>query len=195
MEIKIEDSSENFITWAERPYLSEDLRKSVLESDILIVPVENFRNLEEPVFPQRTGEVFNFLKDNSPPEVHIEVCVEEEDYKELALYDDSINIGYFVLTNVVLTVFLNILSNYIFKKVFDKERKQEIKFTFTVVDEKVSKTITFEGDVKDFLSSTEEIKKLCLEKPNALSLSENISKTLKPKAKEIVKKQRKSKRN
>ena len=195
MDIKIEHSNDNFITWSEKSYLSEELKESVLKSDILIVPVEEFRDLKKPVFPQRTEEIFKFLKDNSPKELHVEVCIKDEDYQEFALYDDSINIGLFVVTAIALPFLINLLSNYVSNKFIEEDRNNRVKISFTVVKNKESKTVVFEGDASKFLSTTEELTNICLQQTNTLNLSEIISKDSKQEIEKTVKKKTKSKRS
>ncbi len=171
--IEVKNSNENFITWSEKDYISAKLKELIIDSNILIVPVENFREIKEPVFPQRTEELFKYLQTELPEQVKVEIAIEDDEYQELALYHDLVDIGNFIVTIIALPFLVSILANYVTMKSFDK-KGDDIKLTLTTVEGDISRTIIYEGKATDFIASSEEIKKLCLGEPNTLKLSENI---------------------
>ena len=179
-EISVGPSEEDFETWAGREYLSEETSESVKSASVLIVPVEGFRDVSQPLFAQRSDELFAFLKENLPPEHKVEICVEDEDYQEVALHFDLFDLGQLVLTAVAVPVVVKLIADYVSRKVFAAKEDKAVKISLTVVNDKGSKTVTYEGLAKNFPPSVEEIKKLCLEEQITLKPSENTLERLKP---------------
>lgn len=153
----INDSEETFSTWISRGFLSDDLRKQLLEADILIVPIEGFGNLTVPVFPVKTEELFHFLKKNLPQDLEVDICIEDNDYKELALHSDLIILAGFVVTQVNLPVLINLVSSYIYQKI-SQSKSKNIKTSILVNEAGKSKEISYEGPADDFGKILKEAK-------------------------------------
>lgn len=64
--------------------LNKQLVESVLAAKIVILPEKSWRNIQGPLFPNKTGELLNYLKNIFAEDV--EISVNENDYKELALH-------------------------------------------------------------------------------------------------------------
>ena len=156
----INDSEENFETWVDREFISDDLRKQLRKADILIVPTESFNRPGVPVFPEKTDELFDFLKRDLPEGLDVDICIEDGDYKGLALYADLVIIPSFVVMYIVLPILLNLVSNYIYQKI-SKPESRNIKTTITVVNENgQSKNLSYEGPVDGFGSIIDAVENI-----------------------------------
>jgi hypothetical protein len=176
--LSVTSANENITTWSERDYLTTATKESVRNADVLIVPVENFRESEKPLFPVQTSALYRFVKDNLPNNLNLEIAIEDEDYREFALYSDTENIAQFIVTLIALPFLISVLANYFTTKLFAKDKANiDVKITVQI-DENVSKTISFEGTAEDFRHASEEIQKLCTQETPTLAMSENISKEL-----------------
>ena len=144
--LKITDSSETFKSWINKKYISAETKNKLGKADILIVPNEGFGKLDFPIFPVKTEELFYFIKKSLPKENKIDICIEDDDYKELALHADLIVLGVFIVTNVVLPTLVNILSEYLKKKIIGNDTEQKVKVSLTAIDSVgTSKKLTYEG--------------------------------------------------
>jgi hypothetical protein len=155
----IENTDEDFNSWSGRDFLSDQVRKSILNKNVLIVPIEKFRDYSNPLFPVGTEELFHYLKDNSENKLSVEVCIDDEDYKELALHSDLIIICGFVVTVFVAPILVNLISSYIENRWVKKSHKEstKLKVEITVVDnDKGSKKFKYEGAAKDFKETMNE---------------------------------------
>ena len=66
-EVVIEDTDHDFSYWLNRPYISEELRKELEKSDILIIPKEGIRDFDTPLFPVKTEEIFTYMRNKTFP--------------------------------------------------------------------------------------------------------------------------------
>lgn len=146
----ITDSEESFDTWLNRPYLSGELRQQLRKADVLIVPIEGFREISNPVFPVGTESLYDFLSKNIPQNINIDICIDDSNYAELALHSDLHRIGSFVVKRLVLPFLITLLVNYISQELSIDE-KDRVKVSITVVNEEGgSKTLDYEGPANKF---------------------------------------------
>lgn len=156
---KISDSSDNFSTWFNKPYISPSLKDEIKKAEILFIPIENFRESKSLSFPVKTEELFTFFRERLKEKVNI--CVENSDYTELALHFDTIIIGTFIVTALFLPTFTNVLSSYISDKLLKSKKDATIKLTLTVeYDKSISKKLEFEGNISEFGKAMDTINKL-----------------------------------
>lgn len=147
----VEDTQISFETWFSKPYISPSLRSQLKNANLLIVPDEGIRETIGPVFPEGTAELFRFLKECSEEGLISEICIEDNNYNELALHWDLVNVGTVVATLIVAPVAVNLISEYLKKWLGPKEEKTHIKFDMTIVESKNKSThILYEGPAKEF---------------------------------------------
>jgi hypothetical protein len=114
----------------ERPYIGPKRIAELTKSNIVILPLENFRDDVPLCFHSGTRNIFLFLKeiDGFQPEI----CVEKDQYKEITLHSDELRFGTFLLTYVIAPIFVSVFSNYINKKL---NAKQDDKVSLNVIVE------------------------------------------------------------
>jgi len=160
-DVVITDSSENFDTWINREYISEELKNNLRKASILLVPTEGFRERDIPVFPVKSEELFTYIKNRLPSDFKVDICIRDEDYKELALHADSVILADIVVTTIVFPILVNIIGEYIKQKILKYREKRRVRVSLTVVDERgKSKNLTYEGNVEDFGGIMEKLKDL-----------------------------------
>jgi hypothetical protein len=156
--LTVTDTSEEFDYFLNQPYVTDELRESIKDAQILFVPSLGFRDIEKPVFPVGTETLFHFFKDKAQ-DINIDIIIEDSDYAELALHADTKKLGVFVVSAVVLPLFLNVLSSYIYEKIRPAP-KDKIEFSVTIVKHHESKRVNFEGSADDFKKLSPEIERL-----------------------------------
>lgn len=114
MALTVTDTNENFDTWISKEFVPQDLRDSLSNAAIMMVPFENLREDTGPLFPTGTEELFRYFKENLPKEIQIDICIADEDYQEFAFYNDYKRLGHFIITAIAVPVFVGILSPYIY---------------------------------------------------------------------------------
>jgi hypothetical protein len=156
----VEDTNENFEYWLNQPFISEKLKNEIRKSEILLVPQIGFRGLDYPVFPVKTEELFTYLRGKHDGGEKVEICVENENYKEVALHCDLIVIGSFIVTSVAVPILVNLLSSYIKEKLDKRGSESVIKVSLTIENKKkrLSKKITYEGKPDNFNETIQSIK-------------------------------------
>jgi hypothetical protein len=163
----IEEVQESFETWANQAFISAETRELVLKSNLLLIPILGFRELPIPVFPVCTEELFQFIKETSPKEIVPEICIEEKDYKELALHSALLIVGGFLVTALVAPVAVDLIAEYIKRRFLkqsennvkaakeiilqEEAEKDEVKVELTVVEESgKALKFSYEGPADDF---------------------------------------------
>ena len=89
-DIKIEEINLTFDKYLRELDITDDLKLKCNEAEILLLPP----NLEGNTYPEITGDLFQYLKNNLPAEVKIELPVEDENYGETRFYGEPIFIKY-----------------------------------------------------------------------------------------------------
>lgn len=148
-EFIVEESKETFDTWISRPYIPQDLRQTLLQANVLIVPREGFREYPLPIFPIGTEDFFNYLRENANKGFNVDICISDKDYKELALHSGLLIIGSIVVTAVICPIIADLIGEYIKRH---WKTKQNMKVEIIVVEKDNRATrLLYEGSAKDFL--------------------------------------------
>lgn len=137
--------------WVERTPLSSELKDSVLTSEILFLPIENFRGLSERAFPQGTSDLFRYIKEKARHLAGTELCISECEYQELALYSKEIRLGHFLVTQLVAPVLIGLLTSYVYDNL-KAEPDDKISVTIQIEGKCNDYKFTFDGLSKDFNS-------------------------------------------
>lgn len=127
MNIEVLDSTENFQSWISRDYITEELKNELQKASVLIVPFENLRDFEKPLFPIETSNILRYFQQNSDKDFTVDICITDELYTEFAFYNNYKRLGKFVVVTVAIPTFVTILSAYVYDKyIKEEESKPEI---------------------------------------------------------------------
>lgn len=127
MKIEVLDSNENFQTWLSRDYITEELKTVLKDASILIVPFENLRDFENPLFPIETSNLLRYFQQSLSQELLIDICITDELYTEFGFYNNYKRLGKFVVLTIAIPTFVTILSAYVYDKfIKEEESKPEI---------------------------------------------------------------------
>lgn len=148
----IAKTDNGFGYWLSRPNIQEEVRSELSKADLLIVPQEGFREHAGPVFPVGTEEFLQYLRDNAPPEVTVDICADDTGYQVLALHSALLILGGLVVKKVVLPAAAALITGYIKKRLDAK--KDRVRVAITVTDgppgQERAATLSFEGPVAHF---------------------------------------------
>jgi len=150
--VTIEPSTEDFEYWLTRSFVKEDLRNCLGASNFLLVPAEGFREEHVPVFPLGTEEFLQHLKELAPPDVVVDICITDEEYRELALHGLKKILATVVVQQAMLPFAIGLLANYVSSKTFGSDHTVKVEIV-AVGGAKDSLRITYEGSAVDFQST------------------------------------------
>jgi hypothetical protein len=150
----IEPSKETIRSWATRPYINAELRERLERSNVLVVPEESYAGKDIVFFPEGTEQLVAFIKGRTPPSLSIEVCIEDSDYKELSRYADLVIIASFVATSLMAPLVVNLVTEYLTRRLGRREKETNVRWSLTVQDEKTGRSIEYKyegppGDLRD----------------------------------------------
>ena len=147
-DLTVETTTDNFETWIAKDFVSEDLKATLRQASILLVPTIGFRRENEPTFPILTEELYSYLKETLPKEYLVELCVDDSKFLAIALHSDYKRIGNFIVKEVVLPVFITLLSAYIIQKYISPEEAKP-QINFVKIDKSAHTTIIQQADKPD----------------------------------------------
>lgn len=159
--ITIETCAENSAYWASRPYLGAKTRASIAVADVLLVPQEGFRGEDVRSFPVGTESFYSHLRDKLGDKHVIDLAIEEEEYKELALHSALIVLGTLVLKYVVAPIAVKVVADYIGQKLRGEAKKEAatVRFEMIVQEETASGIravkISYDGPALEFQQAME----------------------------------------
>ena len=159
--INIEQSDITFETIRDKEYYPIELDEQIKQSNVLLIPFENFREGYKILFPEITRELYYYLKDNETENLKIEVVANEETFKEIELHDAATIITS-ILFSSVSSIVLGLLTNFLYDKIKTIGKKpQEVIAKIDVYYEKTKtkKTvkISYEGSVDEMKHSIEKV--------------------------------------
>lgn len=138
--LTIRNSERDLAYWHNRSFVSSELRSRIEGAAILLVPQEGFRDYAGPVFPLGTEELFRRAQGKEPAEGPIEVCISDEDYKELALHEFTFIVATVAVASLVVApIVVNVVSEYLKENFFSPPKEKTITAKFTLI---ISETST-----------------------------------------------------
>lgn len=156
--VEIDEIREPLATWTDRPYIATDVRPRLRKADVLLIPNESFREVQGPLFPVGTPELFLDLRDHAPKGLSVEICA-AEDYREFAMYSALVILGGFVVPSVAAPILVNLLSDYLKRRLGSKASTADVKTDIILRDEQgtASVRLRYRGPVETFQEKMREV--------------------------------------
>jgi hypothetical protein len=151
--VEVRDSSISRKYLIGRPWVEAALQASLSAADVVFVPWEQFRDIEQPVFPSGTIELFRALQDSDVAPLTSEIAVPDELYSEVALHADIIFLPTLLVSSVVVPVAVNLISEWLKKRLLERAKDADVKFEMIVENpDGFAKSVRYEGPVGAFES-------------------------------------------
>lgn len=149
----IEERTESAVTWSNRPFVSDGLRRKVASADILLVPDEGY--VDRPdlrFFPSGTTEFVEYLRRETPPNVLVEACIDDDDYREVTRHAAILYVAKAVVTLLAAPLFVNLLAQYIKRKLASLKDPATLKTSVTFHDRETGRSVhlSYEGPATEF---------------------------------------------
>jgi len=148
-----ETSDETIESWSKRSYIGRELQGKLETSDALIIPNEGYgENPDVYYFPEGTEHLVSFLQNNNEGDQYIDICIEEDDYKELAQHADLLIIAGAIATTVFAPILVNLISEYIKKRLGRRASNTTVKTSLTISKTNEGKSIrlNYEGPASTY---------------------------------------------
>ena len=145
---EIEDGK---LAWISRPYIPLSLKENLKVADILFIPLENFRPDYPLLFPEGTIDLY-YKAVNELTNFNIGICIEDHDYKEIALHNDIIRFGQFLVEYIAAPLFVSWLWSVIDSK-SQKESNPIIEVNLIVVNDNTAKQFKYKDKKSNFEST------------------------------------------
>lgn len=107
--VKVSRSNTTFDTWLDQPFIANDLRSQLEKANVLLIPVLGYCEYEGPLFSEGTDEFFQFLTAKQSDKMHVDICIANDEYRELTLRQNE----FILATMIVWPVVAPIISHYI----------------------------------------------------------------------------------
>jgi hypothetical protein len=135
-----------------RPWVDSALRDSLRVADVVFVPWEKFREVDEPLFPSGTAELFQALRVHAP-NLRSEIAVSDEAYSEVALHADVVFLPTLLLSSVAVPIVVNLVSEWLSERLLERAKDADVKFEVIVEDSGGgTRLLRYEGPVSSFES-------------------------------------------
>ena len=131
---EINDSKNNFEYWINQDYIPENLKDELRKSNLLFVPQSFHRDQEYLTFPVNTEELYQYIIENSSKDINPNICISSTDYREIALHGYEIYLGSFVVSCIIAPIFVNLISEYLKRKIYRNNDDPTININITIVN-------------------------------------------------------------
>ena len=151
------DITESSITF-EAIYSSEYVPNdpSIKEANLLIIPYHNYRPDVEYCFGEYSEEFFRYIKDNASEELCADIAIDDEKYQCTEMHSLLLDIGKFIVCNVVLGFAINLLSSFVYDKIKRMhEKKERVNVRVEIIAQNSdgsSTSLKFDGPASKFES-------------------------------------------
>lgn len=149
LKLIVEEDTTTIASLSARPWVDEKLNASLHQADVVFVQWEAFRNIDRPVFPTHTAELFQYFQEHTPAGVQSEVAVRDEDFSEVSLHSDLVWLPDILIaggTLVVLPIVVNLISEWLKQRLLDRHSRTDAKVQIVIESpDGSSKRLTYEG--------------------------------------------------
>lgn len=132
---------------------STNVASTLNEISVVILPSHGYDDL----FYSGTLDTLDFLNEKG---IKTDVYASDDEYKELSLHGADIWLGSFLISSVVVPIFCNVISSYIYDKL--KAKKDDNIALKFMVENKEGKTtaVEFNGKVEHLSKAIDAVKGL-----------------------------------
>lgn len=149
--VRISDASVSFNEVYQNSNLFPELLEKIKAADILLLPYADFRGYQNCLFPEQTYQFYTHLmKEAKKQSLTVDLAVSDEDYKEIELHADVVNIADVLIQWVLFPVVTGMISTYLYDLVRQRKKKMNANIKISVEKNGKAKTIHFEGDIENF---------------------------------------------
>lgn len=155
MDLEIKDIEINYDKYFKLENISSSTKEKLDKIDIIAVPQQYKEN--EYYFAQETVDFMKYCKQNDKN--HTYDVLADGDIKVRSLHSFDLWLPVIkVASNILFTIAINMVSNYILEKIKGREKEEtQVEVTFVVKNKKKEKMIHYKGNADKFKETFERI--------------------------------------
>lgn len=162
--IEIEETDITFDSIYDKPFIPQDYIEDIKKADILIIPKENFREEGDVLFPETTREFLEYLQEQIPKDMSVDIAISDEDFRKIELHSDLVNVATIIVSSTAFSIACSMVASFLYdmaKKLL--KRPQDLNAKVKIISEetktKKTKSITYEGPVSGIKEALEQASK------------------------------------
>ena len=162
--IGIEETDITFESIYNKPFIPQEFIENIKNADILIIPEENFREEGDVLFPETTREFFEYLQEEIPKDMSVDIAISDEDFRKIELHSDLVNVATIIVRSTAFNVACGLVASFLYdmaKKLLKKPEdiNTKVKIISEETKTKKTKSITYEGPVSGIKEALEQASK------------------------------------
>lgn len=159
--INIVDTDITFETIYSKPYIPQEYIEDIKNADVLLIPEESFREEGDVLFPETTREFLDFIRDEIPKDMTVDIAISDEQFKRIELHSDAVNIATIIVDSAIFNIACGIIASFLYdlaKKYLKKpeDLTANVKIISEETKTKKSKMIIYEGPVSGIKETLEQ---------------------------------------
>lgn len=162
--IEIEETDITFDSIYDKPFIPQDYIEDIKKADILIIPEENFREEGDVLFPETTREFLEYLQEQIPKDMSVDIAISDEDFRKIELHSDLVNVATIIVSSTAFSIACSMVASFLYdmaKKLL--KRPEDLNAKVKIISEetktKKTKSITYEGPVSGIKEALEQASK------------------------------------
>lgn len=157
---EITATTESVASWLTKPYVDDALTARMRSADVILVPVERFRDQSIRAFPAGTDEFLSFLKSHESKSLVVEVCSDDSNYQEIDLHSGEILwLCSFLVKDVALPLMIVILKDYLMGVLRRRPGGKEVRASITRMDSPTQGyELRYSGPLEGFIHALDTLK-------------------------------------
>lgn len=162
--IEIEETDITFDSIYDKSFIPQDYIEDIKKADILIIPEENFREEGDVLFPETTREFLEYLQEQIPKDMSVDIAISDEDFRKIELHSDLVNVATIIVSSTAFSIACSMVASFLYdmaKKLL--KRPQDLNAKVKIISEetktKKTKSITYEGPVSGIKEALEQASK------------------------------------
>ncbi|MDD7627117.1 MAG: hypothetical protein PUJ54_02620 [Lachnospiraceae bacterium] len=162
--IEIEETDITFESIYDKPFIPQDYIEDIKKADILIIPEENFREEGDVLFPETTREFLEYLQEQIPKDMSVDIAISDEDFRKIELHSDLVNVATIIVSSAAFSIACSLVASFLYdmaKKLL--KRPEDLNAKVKIISEetktKKTKSITYEGPVSGIKEALEQASK------------------------------------
>jgi len=160
------DRNRNF--WTTQLWITDITAAKARESDVLILPWDDFRDGHPTLFPQGTTGFIKAISGSTP--LRLAIAVDQSSYREIALHAFEWRLPKLLCNTIIAPVLLNVLASYIFEELQSHPDTQIVQQELIVDDENGRCiSIQYKGPADDLVNTFKQQISACFPASNPTS--------------------------
>lgn len=190
--LTVTETTESRQFWLEQ-HMAKALAAQLAASDVLIVPLHEFRPGIKYAFHHDTPALYKYLRSELADQMVVDICTNDEDYLEIALHSNFLRLSRIVVSYTVAPIVIGLLTNYIYDELKAKPG-DTVELSLTVEDEQCKAfNFSFKGPAKDLTLIADKVRQMARDCNQRAAVDKNLKRTKDHKSAFLTKKEKATK--